>query len=103
MVPSFFRRHFAGFTACVFGLLLLPWILGVPGNPTPVQEFAWSMGLVTIIGYLVMYQCARSSDGLKFFNRPSVRSRLDGWLFAASVVVFPILSGTLTFLLLGSG
>ncbi len=103
MLAHFLRRHFAGFTALFSGLLLLPWILGVPGNPSPVDQFVWSMGLLAIIAYLVIYQSVRSSGDLRLCKRPGLRARLDGWLFAAALLIFPVLCGCVIYLLSGGG
>ncbi|MGW6780232.1 hypothetical protein ACWF50_19645 [Brucella pseudogrignonensis] len=102
MMGRFLKRHFPGLTAGVCGLLLLPWILGVPGNPTPRAAFVWTAGLLAMIAYLVVYQSVRSSKDHAFFNRPSMRIRLDRALFTLAVFVWPILSGSLLFLVLGT-
>lgn len=96
------KRHFPGLTAGICGLLLLPWILGVPGNPTPRDAFVWKAGLLALIAYLVVYQCVRSSKDQFFFNRPSIRIGLDRALFALAVFVWPILCGSLLLLVLGT-
>ncbi|GAA5629168.1 hypothetical protein Brsp05_04467 [Brucella sp. NBRC 12953] len=98
----FLKRHMSGLLAFICGLLLLPWILGVPGNPTPKGAAAWSLGLVAILSYLVLYQCVRSSQDHAFFKKPSIRRRLNGALLAAAVVVVPILVGALLFLVFGA-
>ncbi len=52
--------RFPDFVALLSGLLILPWILGVPGHPSPLVQTGWTIGLVSMVVYLALYQTAKS-------------------------------------------
>jgi len=63
-MPGQFRRIAAGrfpdLVALLSGLLVLPWILGVPGHPSQLVQAGWTIGLVSMVVYLALYQTAKS-------------------------------------------
>ncbi|MBJ6132944.1 hypothetical protein JAU75_08885 [Ochrobactrum sp. Q0168] len=52
--------RFPDLVALLCGLLVLPWILGVPGHPSLLVQAGWTMGLVSMVVYLALYQTAKS-------------------------------------------
>lgn len=101
MVPRFFRRYFASFAACLSGLLLLPWILGVPGNPTPGQDFAWTSGLLAMIAYLAIFQCVKMIQSRDILSKPKLSTLLDSGLHAASIGLSAVLGVAVILLVWG--
>ena len=80
--------RFPDLMALVCGLLVLPWILGVPGRPDRLVELGWTIGLVAIVVYLVLYQIAKSlgSKG-SFRSNIAVNRCLHRTLSASAVIV----------------
>ncbi|MEJ5899264.1 hypothetical protein [Ochrobactrum teleogrylli] len=52
--------RFPDLVALLSGLLILPWILGVPGHPSQLVQTGWTIGLVSMVVYLALYQTAKS-------------------------------------------
>jgi len=46
--------RFPDLMALICGLLVLPWILGVPGHPSQTVQFGWTIGLISIVLYLAL-------------------------------------------------
>ena len=80
--------RFPDLMALVCGLLVLPWILGVPGRPDRLVQLGWTIGLASIVVYLALYQIAKSlgSKGL-FLNNSTVNRCLHRTLSASAVIV----------------
>ena len=53
-------RFYPDLIAAICGLLIIPWIIGIPGQPTQTILSGWTLGLIAIGGYLVIYQCVKS-------------------------------------------
>ena|SRR5690606_27190118 len=85
--------RFPDLMALVCGLLVLPWILGVPGHPDRLVELGWTIGLVAIVVYLVLYQIVKSlgSKGL-FRSNIAVNRCLHRILSASAVIVTVVLA-----------
>jgi hypothetical protein len=88
----FIYQRFAGFVAAMCGLLLIPWILGVPGHPSRAVESAWTIGLLVIILYLAAFQLVRSMDKKAATNRFRSLSRWERLLFKFAWLSFILLS-----------
>ncbi len=52
--------RFPDLMALLCGLLILPWILGVPGHPDTATRLGWTLGLISMVIYLVLYQAVNS-------------------------------------------
>jgi len=97
----FIYQRFAGFVAAVCGLLLFPWILGVPGHPSRSVELAWTVGLLVIISYLTSFQLVRSLN--KKASTEGPRSLLPRWerlLFKLACMSLTLLSVSLVVVVL---
>ncbi|MBQ0710432.1 MULTISPECIES: hypothetical protein [unclassified Ochrobactrum] len=92
--------RFPDLMALICGLLVLPWILGVPGHPDPMVRLGWTIGLVSLVFYLVLYQITKSiaSNG-SLKNRVTVQRYLRRVLAASSgiVTVMMVISAMLVF------
>ena len=97
----FLKRHMPGLLAFICGLLLLPWILGVPGNPTPGQDFAWTSGLLAMIAYLVIFQCVKMIQSRDILSKPKLSTLLDSGLHAASIGLSAVLGVAVILLVWG--
>ena len=85
--------RFPDLMALVCGLLVLPWILGVPGHPDRLVELRWTIGLVAIVVYLVLFQIVKSlgSKGL-FGSNIAVNRCLHRTLCASAVIATVMLA-----------
>lgn len=88
----FIYQRFAGFVAAVCGLLLFPWILGVPGHPSRAVELAWTIGLLVIILFLTAFQLVRSLNKKVPANGSQSLSRWERLLFKYACLSFFLLS-----------
>jgi hypothetical protein len=80
--------RFPDLMALICGLLVLPWILGVPGHPSQTVQFGWTIGLVFIVLYLVLYQIAKSAASMvSLKNNIVLKHYLRRILSASSVIV----------------
>lgn len=77
-------KFFPDAVAVIFGLLLFPWILGVPGMPDQLVRLGWTTGLTAIILYLIVYQMVKSSDRISALRKPEIRLALDRLLFGSA-------------------
>ncbi len=92
--------RFPDLMALICGLLVLPWILGVPGHPDRTVRLGWTIGLVSLVFYLVLYQITKSiasKGSLK--NSATVQRYLRRVLAASSgvVTVMMVISAMLVF------
>lgn len=75
--------RFPDLVALLSGLLILPWILGVPGHPSQLVQTGWTIGLVSMVVYLALYQTAKSLAALRTVKNNSSRialiSRMMKW------------------------
>ena len=78
--------------AVACGLLFFPWILGAPGHPNVLVQWGWTIGIITIIFYLITYQIVKSSDRIVGLRKPAVRASLDHFLFLIAVLSIPAIT-----------
>ncbi|RRD21851.1 hypothetical protein ECB98_22335 [Brucellaceae bacterium VT-16-1752] len=75
--------RFPDLVALLSGLLILPWILGVPGHPSQLVQTGWTIGLVSMVVYLALYQTAKSLAARRSVKNNSSRialiSRMMKW------------------------
>ncbi|MEL4071090.1 hypothetical protein WKW50_13170 [Ochrobactrum sp. GPK 3] len=85
--------RFPDLVALLSGLLILPWVLGVPGHPSQPVQIGWTIGLVSMVVYLAIYQAAKSlaSYGAVKNNptRSALISRATKW--SASLLILMML------------
>ena len=80
--------RFPDLMALICGLLVLPWILGVPGHPSQTVQFGWTIGLISIVLYLALYQLTKSiASMVSFKNNIALKHYLRRALSASSVIV----------------
>ena len=91
-MPRSLLKFFPDLMAAVCGLLFFPWVLGVPGHPTPFVQLGWTIGIVMIVLYLVTYQIVKSSDRIGVLNQPTIRIRLDRLLFLVACALVPLIA-----------
>lgn len=84
--------------ALLCGLLVIPWVLGIPGNFTPRTQLGWTTGLIAMVSYLVLYQIAKSTRKLSSPNKPQLRSKMDKILVVAACCVLPIMAVSIALL-----
>ncbi|MDH7785936.1 uncharacterized membrane protein (DUF485 family) [Ochrobactrum sp. 19YEA23] len=104
-MPGQLRRiaadRFPDLVALLCGLLILPWILGVPGHPSQLVQIGWTIGLVSMVVYLAIYQTAKSlaSYGAVKNNptRNALISRANKWS-ASLLIMLMVISFGLIFL-----
>lgn len=84
--------------ALLCGLLVIPWMLGIPGNFTPRTQLGWTTGLITMASYLLLYQIAKSTSKPPSSNKPSLRSKMDKILVVAACCVLPIMAVSIALL-----
>jgi len=92
--------RFPDLVALICGLLLLPWILGVPGHPAPMVRLGWTIGLISIVVYLVLYQIAKSLASKASFRSNNAAGRYLHRMLATSsgiVTVMMVISAMLVF------
>ena len=94
-------RFFPDVMAGISGLLFFPWILGVPGHPTQLVQWGWTIGIIAIVFYLVIYQIVKSSDRIAALNKPAIRSRLDRMLFMFACWLVPAMTIAISLVLFG--
>ncbi|MFK3666193.1 hypothetical protein ACI2JN_13205 [Ochrobactrum teleogrylli] len=89
--------RFPDLVALLSGLLILPWILGVPGHPSQLVQTGWTIGLVSMVVYLALYQTAKSLAALRSIkNNPSriaLISRVMKWSAGLLVLLMLISFG----------
>lgn len=78
--------------ALLCGLLIIPWVLGIPGNFTPRTQLGWTTGLTAMVSYLLLYQIAKSTGKRYSTNNPSLRSKIDSMLMISACCVLPIMA-----------
>ena len=81
---KFIIRIYPDMIAVICGILILPWILGVPGQPTQAVLSGWTIGLIAMGIYLLIYQTVKSLRTFEFYKKNSAFHR----------PVFAILNGT---------
>lgn len=62
-------RYYPDLIAAICGLLIIPWIIGVPGQPTQAILSGWTLGLIAMGGYLVIYQSVKSFKTSAFYKK----------------------------------
>ncbi len=90
-MPKLLLKLLPDLIAAVCGLLFFPWILGAPGHPSLLVELGWTIGIVTIVFYLVTYQIVKSSDRIGVLNRPAIRTLLDRLLLIVAFGLVPVI------------
>ncbi|TNV18206.1 hypothetical protein FIC94_00860 [Ochrobactrum teleogrylli] len=89
--------RFPDLVALLSGLLILPWILGVPGHPSQLVQTGWTIGLVSMVVYLALYQTAKSLAALRTVKNNSSRialiSRMMKWSAGLLVLLMLISFG----------
>lgn len=89
--------RFPDLVALLSGLLILPWILGVPGHPSQLVQTGWTIGLVSMVVYLALYQTAKSLAARRSIkNNPSrivLISRVMKWSAGLLVLLMLISFG----------
>ncbi|MDR0251638.1 MAG: hypothetical protein LBI75_00465 [Brucellaceae bacterium] len=89
---KFLIRIYPDVVALICGLLVLPWILGVPGQPTQAALSGWTIGLIGIVVYLILYQVVKSlmkSDLCK--RNDTLHQTMRIILNSASLCIVPVL------------
>ncbi|MGG4774059.1 hypothetical protein ACLO87_05420 [Paenalcaligenes sp. Me52] len=84
--------------ALLCGLLIIPWVLGVPGNFTPRTQLGWTTGLIAMVVYLVLYQIAKSTTKFSSPNKTSLATKIDSLLLIAACCVLPVMAFALVLL-----
>ncbi len=94
--------RFPDLVALLCGLLVLPWILGVPGHPAPMVRLGWTIGLISIVVYLVLYQIAKSLASKASFRSNNAAGRYLHRMLATSSVIATVMLAISVMLILGS-
>ncbi|NKC04161.1 hypothetical protein [Brucella haematophila] len=94
-------NRFPDLVALLSGLLILPWILGVPGHPSQPVQIGWTIGLVSMVVHLAIYQAAKSLASYGAIQNNPARStfisRATKWS-ASLLIVLMLISFGLIFM-----
>lgn len=85
-------RIYPDLIAFICGILIIPWVIGVPGHPTKAVLSGWTIGLIVMGVYLVIYQAAKSLMTFEFYKKtPSFHRPIRALLNGAAICVLPVL------------
>ncbi len=85
-------RLYPDLIALLCGLLVIPWIVGVPGQASQIAIYGWTTGLITMALYLVIYQAVKSVIRMDFYKKNNVLHKpVTRLLNSAAVCVLPVL------------
>jgi len=89
---KFIIRIYPDVIAVLCGLLIIPWILGVPGRPTPAQLSGWNIGFFAICTYLLLYQTIKSLRNFEFYKKKiSIHRPVSNILICAALFIPPLM------------